>query len=315
MLHPSVPRVLVVGSLNMDVVVEATRLPHTGETVLGQRAHYLSGGKGANQAVAAARLGAETAMIGAVGKDAFGMELKRAMELAGIAVDTIATVEEIHTGMASITLSEGDNRIIVVPGANSFCSPADIDRHEACFASADIILLQLEIPLETVAYAARMAKRHGKPVVLNPAPAQSLSAGFMSLIDYVTPNRSELALLAGMPELDEGDCNAEALVAAMRKLQTQGAGSVVVTLGAAGAIALGAGGELIQVPGIPMEVVDTTGAGDCFNGALACALVRGGTLEEAIQFAVVASALSVTKLGAQSGMPTLEEVAACHHPR
>jgi ribokinase len=302
------PKVVIVGSLNIDVVIEVMEPPGIGETVLGQRVHYLPGGKGANQAVAAARLEADTTLIGCIGNDAFGTQIQLALLENGISTSTIRKVDEEKTGIASIVLSGGDNSIIVVPGANSTCDIHDIDQHEQLIAEADIVLMQLEIPIETVSYAAAMAKRYDKLVVVNPAPAQLLSSDLLRLIDVLTPNRSELAQLAQMPEVDDEDVSDEVLAAAIMKLQGLGAGQIIVTLGASGAAMIRPDGRLHKVSGLKMDVLDTTGAGDCFNAALACVLARGQALEDAIEFAVAASALSVTKLGAQSGMPTLGDV-------
>lgn len=302
------PKIVVVGSLNMDVVVEVSAKPEMGETVLGKSAHFLPGGKGANQAVAAARLGSNTSMIGAVGNDAFGHELCLAMKQNGINGEAIKELEHVSTGIASILLAEGDNSIIVVPGANSSCLPADIEQHEQVIKEADVVLLQLEIPLETVYFTAEVAKRSGTTVIVNPAPAQSLPQELLFHSDYLTPNRSELAALAQMPDVATETQDQERILLAMRKLQDQGASNIIVTLGAEGAMILGRNGETAHVAGLEMEVEDTTGAGDCFNGALAYALAKKQPLVKAVQFAVAASALSVTKLGAQGGMPILEEV-------
>lgn len=300
--------IVVVGSLNMDVVIEVGTPPVMGETVLGQQVHYLPGGKGANQAVAAARLGAVTTMIGSIGNDAFGNQIQQAMLQCGISTDTIQSVEAEKTGIASILLSGGDNSIIVVPGANSSCSPSNIDQHEQKIADADIVLMQLEIPMQTVIHTAALAKRYGKLVIMNPAPAQPLSSELMRNIDYLTPNRSELALLAQMPEVSSEDASDDVLACAMNKLLAQGIGHVIVTLGAKGAAIIRPDGTLQIISGIKMNVIDTTGAGDCFNAALACAIAQGQQLVSALEFAIAASALSVTKLGAQSGMPSYAEV-------
>jgi ribokinase len=302
------PKVVVVGSLNMDVIIEVERLPAMGETILGQQVHYLSGGKGANQAVAAARLEAVTTMIGSIGNDDFGKHIQQAMLQYGIPTDTIHIVEEEKTGIASIILAGGDNNIIVVPGANSSCSPSHIDRHVQKIADADIVLMQLEIPMQTVNYTALLAKRYGKLVIVNPAPAQPLSSDLMNKIDFLTPNRSELAHLAQMPEVSSELAGDDVLASAIRKLQAQGVDRVIVTLGAEGAAIVRTDGTLQRISGHQMEVVDTTGAGDCFNAALACAIARGQQLVSALEYAIAASALSVTKLGAQSGMPSCADV-------
>jgi len=294
------PTIVVVGSLNMDIVVEADRPPLMGETVSGTQAHFIPGGKGANQAVAAARLGARTHMIGAVGDDAFGGELMAAMQKEGIATDSIKRVADVPTGIASILLSQGDNSIVVVAGANAHTLPEDIDRHLAILEAADAVLLQLEIPLETVVYTAQQAKRLGKTVILNPAPARALPDELLQLIDVLIPNESELYLLAGTPEGE--------LELAMQALLAKGVGCVVTTLGAAGAAYLQPGDPLGRVPGRKVKVVDTTGAGDSFNAGFAYALAGGNSVPEAIHFATRVAALAVTKLGAQQGMPTLREV-------
>ena len=298
---PRVPRVVVIGSLNMDLVVEAERPPQMGETILGKQIHFIPGGKGANQAVAAARLGAHTTMIGAVGEDSFGQELVGALAGEGIAENTIKQVKGVATGVASILLAQGDNSIIVVSGANYQCLPEDIDQHEELIAQADIVLLQLEIPLETVIYAVKVAKQHGRKVILNPAPAQPLPDSLLKQVDYLTPNVSELALLAGTAD-------GRGLEQEMDWLLGKGVGAVITTLGAEGVAYKTTGSEFKRCPAHQVEVVDTTGAGDSFNAALACSLAEGKQLDEALEFAGKVAALAVTRLGAQAGMPTRHEV-------
>jgi len=296
------PKLLVIGSLNMDIVVETDRYPRVGETILGTNVRFIPGGKGANQAVAAARLGAETAMIGAVGEDAFGGELLRALRADGVDVSGVATERGTPSGVASIYVAEGDNSIVVVPGANARVSPEHIDRNEALVRAADIVLLQLEIPVETVLYAARKAKALGKRVLLNPAPAQPLPDELFELVDYVTPNRTELARYTGM------DVAADTLERAMRRMRELGAANVVTTLGGDGSAFLDDDGAMRTALGYRVAVVDTTGAGDCFNAALAFSIAQGKPLSEAVDFAGMASALAVTAFGAQAGMPTAAQV-------
>ncbi|MFM1654665.1 ribokinase [Brevibacillus sp. B_LB10_24] len=298
------PQVVVIGSLNMDIVVEADRPPAMGETVSGNQVHFIPGGKGANQAVAAARLGAKTRMIGAVGDDAFGAQLLASLEQDGIGTQTVKTVAEVATGIASILLSQGDNSIIVVPGANYRCLPEDVDRHMEALEQADVILLQLEIPLETVVHAAKRAKALGKKVVLNPAPARELPDELYQHVDVIIPNETELALLSGIS--GEGD---EQLTGAMKRLLAKGVQTVITTLGAQGAAYLVRGGQLGKAAGHKVEVVDTTGAGDSFNAGFAVALASGKSLAEAVSYAGRVAALAVTRLGAQRGMPTSDEVA------
>lgn len=295
-------RVVVIGSLNMDIVVETQQYPQVGETLLGERVRFIPGGKGANQAVAAARLGAETAMIGAVGDDAFGQELLNALQMDGIDVSGVKRLSGTATGVASIYVAEGDNSIVVVPGANYLVEPVDIDRNEERLKRADIVLLQLEIPVETVLYAAKKAKSLGKTVVLNPAPAQPLPDELFGCVDYITPNRSELSRYTGM------EADGESLGPAMRRMKELGAAHVVTTLGADGSAYLDDDGGVRTLPGHQVKVVDTTGAGDCYNAGLAVSIARGRSLRDTVDYAALVSALAVTKFGAQAGMPTEEEV-------
>jgi ribokinase len=299
------PNVVVIGSLNMDIVVEADRPPQMGETIIGNHVYFIPGGKGANQAVASARLGAQTTLIGAVGNDAFGKELLASLAKEGISTDSVKTVAELPTGVASILLAQGDNNIIVVPGANSVCLPEDIARNEDTIARADVVLLQLEIPLATVVYAAETAKRLGKTVILNPAPARQLPDELFRNVDVIIPNQTELALLAGIAIEDDRD-----LQTAMQRLLEKGVQTVITTLGSDGSALLQRGKELAKVPARKVKVVDTTGAGDAFNAGFAYSLAIGRQADEAVSFASKVAALAVTKLGAQKGMPTLAEVHA-----
>ena len=297
------PNVTVIGSINMDIVVEAKRSPKQGETILGEKVHFIPGGKGANQAVAAARLGAKTSMIGAVGKDAFGEDLLTSLKKEKIEVSGVKQIDQQHSGIASILLAEHDNRIVVVPGANGQCLPADLDRHRAGIQQADILLLQLEIPLQTVEYAIQLAKEEQKQVILNPAPAAKLSTEMLAKVDFITPNRSELAMLTNRQVDTDHD-----LEQAMSALIDLGPKHVITTLGKNGAAYMDHERKLKRVAGYTVPVTDTTGAGDAFNAALACSIAARKTLAEAVAFAVKVSALKVTKLGAQQGMPTLAEV-------
>lgn len=297
-----IPKIVVVGSLNMDIVVEAPRPPQMGETIMGEKVHFIPGGKGANQAVALARLGAETTMIGAVGQDSFGAELLRALQVEGISTEAIKRLSDVATGVASILLAQGDNQIIVVAGANAQCLPEDVEQQEHLIATADVVLLQLEIPLVTVLNTVEIAKKHGKKVILNPAPAQELPMDLLRMVDVLTPNRSELELISGQVAKDEG------LELAVQELLSRGVGQVVTTLGSAGAAYANADRTISKVPANKVEVVDTTGAGDAFNAGLAYALAQDYDWAAAVEFAGRVSALAVTRFGAQAGMPTLEEV-------
>jgi len=283
------PVITVIGSINMDLVTIASRFPSQGETILGEAFHLVPGGKGANQAVAAARLGAEVHIIGAVGTDAFGTELLRSLEREGVHIDNVKQVTHKGTGIASITISEQDNRIIVVPGANHALCPDDVEQCEKIIASSNVCVLQLEIPLSVVERAVFLAKKHGVRVILNPAPAHPLPQKLIEQVDFLTPNEHEREIL-----FQQVDANAFA-------------DKVIVTEGARG-VTIWKGGKQMLIPSFRVPVVDTTGAGDTFNGALAVALSKGMSLEDACRFANAAAALSVTKLGAQGGMPTEGEV-------
>ncbi|WP_440027746.1 ribokinase [Chromobacterium amazonense] len=288
-------RVLVVGSINMDLVTTAQRLPQLGETLLGEGFATYPGGKGANQAVAAARLGAQVTLLGCVGNDAFGRELLAHLEAEGVDIRRVATVDG-STGIAAITVSGGDNAIVVVPGANHQLTPSHLDAAEQAFAEADVVLTQLEIPLETVRHAALLSQRHGKPLLLNPAPAVALPEALLQSVALLTPNEHEFLTLLAQPDAD------------WRAQLAERPGKLVMTHGKHGAYFALKRGELRHQPGFEVQAVDSTGAGDTFNGALATFLPLG--LEEAVRRANAAGALSVTRPGAQGGMPTLAELEA-----
>jgi ribokinase len=292
-------RIVVVGSINMDLVTQAPRFAGPGETILGERFLTVPGGKGANQAVAAARLGAEVALIGATGADAFGQQLRQG--LAGERIDLTHTVQldGCASGTASITVAGGENQIIVIPAANALVTPAQVEQGQAMVARADAVLVQMEIPLDTVEATLRLGQRLGVPVILNPAPAQKLPADLLKLARYVTPNQHELAILLG------ADPAEAALIEDFRILMRRTPCPVVLTHGADGAW-YREQGEPIHQRGFEVEVIDSTGAGDTFNAALAVFLHEG--LPQAVRKACAAAALSVGKLGAQGGMPTLHEV-------
>jgi ribokinase len=287
-------RVVVIGSINMDLVTLAPRFAGPGETLLGERFLTIPGGKGANQAVAAARLGAEVALVGALGDDAFGRELREGLAREGIALDHVRQVGDAGSGTASITVAEGENSIIVVPGANARVTPAQVEGASDAIGRADAVLVQMEIPLETVEATLRLGHRLGVPVILNPAPAQKLPVEWLKLARYVTPNQHELATLLGADARDD-----------FRDLMRRAPCPVILTRGGEGAW-YREDGDPVHQPGFAVDVVDTTGAGDTFNGALAVFLREG--LPQAVRKACAAAALSVTRLGAQGGMPTLAEL-------
>ncbi|GAB2573091.1 ribokinase [Dyella jejuensis] len=289
-------RLVVVGSINMDLVTVATRFPAPGETLLGERFLSMHGGKGGNQAVAAARLGAEVHMVGAVGDDAFAQPLGETLAMEGIGCEYLARIPDCSSGTASITVSGGENQIIVVPGANARLTPTHIANASDLIAAADAVLVQMEIPLETVEATLHTAHRQGVPVILNPAPAQTLPVKWLQLARYITPNQHELALLL------DADPSAD-----FHELMRRAPCPVVLTRGAEGAW-FRDDGEPQHEPGFAVEAVDSTGAGDTFNAALAVFLQEG--LATAVRKACAAAALSVTKLGARGGMPRLAEVDA-----
>ncbi|MBA2080121.1 ribokinase [Rhodanobacter sp. PCA2] len=292
------PRIVVVGSINMDLVTLAPRFPGPGETVLGSRFFTTHGGKGANQAVAAARLGAEVSMVGALGRDAFGDQLHAGLAQEGVDLAHVARLDDVGSGSASITVAEGDNQIIVVPAANARVTPAQVEAAHPAIACADAVLVQLEIPLDAVEATLRLARRENVPVILNPAPAQKLPAEWLQLASLLTPNQHELATMLG------DDANTD-----FRELMRRAPCPVVLTRGGEGAwYRDDAHPEPAHQPGFAVDVVDTTGAGDTFNGALAVFLHEG--LPQAVRKASAAAALSVTKLGAQGGMPSAREVEA-----
>lgn len=299
------PRIVVIGSSNTDLIAQVPRLPQAGETLLGGTFSIAPGGKGANQAVAAARLGAAVTLVARVGTDDFGSQALQNFEREGLDTRFIVRDEAAPSGVALIFVGGGgENMIVVAPGANAHLTPADVDRAAEAIASAEVLLLQLEIPLETVRHAARRAATAGTRVILNPAPAQPLPAELLQCVSILTPNRREAELLSGQPVPD-----ATAALEAAEKLRAQGVNTVIITLGAQGALGVGeAGSELVPAP--PVQALDATAAGDAFNGALAVALGEGQQLWEAIRFANAAGALATTQLGAQPSLPTRREVEA-----
>jgi ribokinase len=294
-------RVAVAGSLNMDLVVRAPHIPQPGETIIGSDFRNVPGGKGANQAVAAARLGADVSMVGRVGHDTFAEPLLENLAADGVDHTYVTRDPEAATGVALIVVDDaGENSIVVASGANARFSPADVDAAEEALVDADVLLLQLESPLETVRRAAELARAHGAKVLLNPAPAQDLSDELLSLIDALIPNETEAALLTGRSVRSEKDARVAA-----EALWDSGVETVIVTLGERGAL-LAQDGTVTLVPAFQVEAVDTTAAGDAFVGGFAVALAEGSALEEAVRWGNAAGALAATKMGAQPSLPTRE---------
>lgn len=289
--------IVVVGSLNMDLVVRTTRHPQVGETILGNDFRTFPGGKGANQAVAAAKLGYHVKMIGRVGQDAFGDQLIKAVADSGVETTYIRREPGAATGVALITVDEGgQNTIVVASGANWRLTPEDVAAAEVAFKGASVLLLQLECPLNTVEHAIQIARQNHVQVVLNPAPAQILDAAFLESVDFLIPNQTELALLAGQ----------ESLQAAIDVMRAHGVKQMVVTLGEQGALVV-AEGIQETIPTFRVPVVDTTAAGDAFAGAFAAALSEGLSTQQATVWGNAAGALAVTRAGAQPSLPTREE--------
>ncbi|MFF2923518.1 ribokinase [Streptomyces celluloflavus] len=294
--------VLVVGSANADLTVRVGRRPGAGETVLGTDLVESAGGKGANQAAAAARLGGRTALLARVGGDAYGELLLAAQRAAGTDVAPVIVDGAARTGTAMIIVGpDGDNSIVVSPGANATLTPQDVAAAADVIAGSAVLSLQLEIPMETVRAAAASAAAAGTRVVLNPSPApESLAPELLAAADPLVVNEHEARQLSGRADGEPGEW--------AHALRDQGARSVVITLGGDGALVLDASG-IGEIPGVRVEAVDTTGAGDAFTGALATRLARGDGLADAARFAVRVGAAAVTKPGAQPSYPTLDELA------
>lgn len=296
-------KVAVVGSINADMILAVERLPLPGETVLGGKFATAGGGKGANQAVAAARAGAEVTFIARAGDDGLGREAIARFAEEGINTANIVLDEEAPTGVALIFVdTQGENCIGVASGANARLSPTDIDRAREDIAGADILLMQLEIPIETVTRAAEVATAHDVPVILNPAPACALPDGLLQHVTIITPNAGEAGILTGLTVDDE-----TALAQAARDLQKRGPQTVLITLGAQG-LCYTLDGEMSRVPCHAVTAVDTTAAGDAFNGALAAALAESRPFQGAVEFANAAAALSVQRPGAQPSLPRREAI-------
>ncbi|ANY72006.1 ribokinase [Paenibacillus ihbetae] len=286
-------KITVIGSASMDLVVTSATRPGAGETVLGDSFKTVPGGKGANQAVAAARLGAEVTMIGRVGDDSFGQVILNNLKGNGIVADYVEPVTDMESGTAHIILAEGDNSIVFVKAANDLVTPDYVDRAAEVIQGSDIVLIQQEIPEETVVHVSDLCAKYGVPLILNPAPARPVPQSVIEKAAYITPNEHEAAVLFGEEPLGE----------VLKRYPNK----LIVTEGKKG-VRYYDGSQEVVVPGYKVEAVDTTGAGDTFNGAFAVALAEGMILSDSLDFANRAAALSVMKFGAQGGMPTRREV-------
>lgn len=300
------PVVTVVGSFAVGLTLRAPRFPVKGETLLGTDFDLGPGGKGSNQAVGAARLGAQSHLVAVIGEDLFGEVAVKLYQQEGVGTEHLRRTAERNTGVGFITLNaEGDNHIVLDMGANHLLGPADVDAAEGLIAASDVVMSVLEINPATAAHAFALARKHGVATVFNPAPAQALPDELLANVDVLTPNESELRILLGLAPDDPTDT-----VALAHRLQQRGVRQLVVTRGGQGALIVTADGQTEHIPGVPVKVVDTTGAGDAFTCALAVALAEGQALAAAVRFAAAAGALACTRLGVIPALPQRAEVEA-----
>lgn len=296
-------KLVVLGSVNADHVLQVASFPRPGETLHGHSYCVIPGGKGANQAVAAARLGADVAFIACVGDDSFGYQMREEFAKEGMNTEAVLVEENVPTGIAMIQVAAtGENSICISAEANACLTPDRLEPHHHLLANADTLLMQLETPIETIEAAAKVAQEAGTRVVLNPAPAQPLSDDLLQLIDMITPNETEAELLTGVKVEDTASAQKAADV-----LHAKGIKQVMITLGSQG-VWISNEGKGQQVPGFRVDAKDTTAAGDTFNGALLTGLQEGKALDDAIRFAHAAAAISVTRMGAQTSIPHRREV-------
>jgi ribokinase len=297
--------VVVVGSINLDLVAGANRIPAPGETIIGNTFSTFYGGKGANQAVAAAKLGYSVAMVGCVGDDAFGPQLKHALGEAGVNTEHVATVPGASGVALIITGLKGENSIVVVPAANSKLTPLLLEKNASILKAAGILLAQLEIPLDTVEFLADFADKNSIPLILDPAPARELPVALLKKVTWITPNESETMTLLGKKGAELGQ---DAAAQAADAFLSYGVRNVVLKLGARGCLVAEAGRAKEYVPAFKVHAVDTTAAGDAFNGAFAVGLMRGYSAKDSAVFASAVAGICVTRPGAQPSMPTEQEV-------
>lgn len=298
--------IVVVGSVNLDLVSTGKRIPAPGETVTGDQFQTFHGGKGANQSVAIGRLGYPVSMVAKVGDDEFGSRLRQGLQDAAVDVAAVGNARNTASGVAMISVdARGQNSITVIPGANGKLLPRDLDKALPTLRSAGMILTQLEIPMETVEHLSQIAERFHIPLMLDPAPARSIPAAVLRRVCYLTPNETEACTLCGTPA---GDLNPRNAGEYAEKLLHTGAANVIIKMGARGAFVAAADGTRTMVPTFKVPVVDSTAAGDAFNGGLAVALMRGMVVVEAVRFAAAVGAVSVTRAGAQPAMPSAREV-------
>jgi ribokinase len=294
--------IVIIGSINMDLVARTTRRPQPGETLLGRDFATLHGGKGANQAVAAARLGGKVHLVGRVGDDAFGHDMLDGFKTDGVGIDYVSITPNTSSGVAMIVVDDtGENSIIVIPGANARLTPADIDAAEPIIAGAACVLLQLETPYETIEHAIKLCQRLGVYTILDPAPAPAVMPAAFYRVDLLTPNQAEARTLVGASNCADDD------ISVGRELLKRGARNIVLKLGSKGAMLLDGDGATTLVPAFAIKAVDTTAAGDAFNAGLAVGLSEQMTLADALGLASAAGALACTRRGAQLSLPTRDE--------
>jgi ribokinase len=296
----SQPRIVVIGSANTDMVVKTDHIPGPGETVIGGEFIMAAGGKGANQAVAAARLGAQVTFVACLGQDVFGDQAIAGYQREGIDTSLIVRDADAASGVALIFVdAQGENSIAVASGANARLTPTHVERAREAIAHADVLLVQLEVPMEPVRRAIELAGSTDTPVILNPAPAKQIEPSLLAQVSIATPNEHEIKVVVGEPDRDH----------AIGKMLDAGTTTVLITLGKQGVL-WATRDKRRQVPSFAVQAVDTTAAGDAFNGGLACALARGNPIAEAIRYANAVAAISVTRMGAQPSLPTVQEVEA-----
>ncbi|SDY11138.1 ribokinase [Evansella caseinilytica] len=296
-------RITVVGSINMDIVATTGRYPSRGETVFGDSVHFFPGGKGANQAVTCHRLGKETYFIGAVGDDIFGRSLIKSLEASGLNISYVRRLDGAATGVAMTTIDEtAENTMLVVKGANDLLTAGDIEKAAEAIDNSGIVLLQMEVPQEAVMYTLKKAKAMNKWTIADPSPAEGITFAALPYCDVIIPNRQETAFLTGIDVTDVTTAGAAA-----RQIQALGVKHVIIKMGNNGCLVRSEGREQ-HFPAVNVQAVDTVGAGDAFSGAVASAFADGAGLLEAAEFATIVGGLSTTKLGAQSGLPKLQEV-------
>ncbi|MET3134525.1 ribokinase [Oxalobacteraceae bacterium GrIS 1.11] len=305
------PRIAIVGSVNMDLVFRTPRMPAVGETLQGSDFHQIPGGKGANQAVAAARQGASVSLVGRVGADAFGAQLRACLASDGVDLSHLASQVEMATGVAGILVDDsGRNSIVLAPGANMALTVADVEAAAPTILAADLLVCQLETPLAAVTRAIEIARQGGVPVVFNPAPMQPLGRDLLALVDYLVVNETEACQLSGVAVLDRSTARLAATT-----LLSFGVGAVLLTMGEKGVFIAEQGASSRLIPAVPVAALDTTAAGDTFVGAFAVGLGRGLSVIEAGGAAQYAAALAVTRLGAQTSIPFRDEVEQFMHSR